>query len=161
MDAGGLSAPRPIDRNGGHALGERALRTVVAFRTLLAVLLCAGLLVQTGCAQPLQTWRDAWLGARHYGAGTEALERGDARTALEELTEAARLVPRASEVRNHLGLAWWQLGELGRARSAFEQAIVLDCDNEAARLNLARLDRFESAPGAEGAERAEGRTDGG
>jgi Flp pilus assembly protein TadD len=125
---------------------------------VMTALLCAGLFVHVGCAGPLQTSRDAWRGARHYSAGTEALERGDAQTALEELSEAARLVPHASEVRNHLGLAWWQLGELGRARSAFEQAIALDCDNEAARLNLARLDRLESA---DGAERAEGEFDGG
>jgi Flp pilus assembly protein TadD len=108
-----------------------------------AVLLCVCLIAATGCARPFETWRDSWLGARHYAAGSEALERGDAKTALEELREAARLVPQASEIRNHLGLAWWQLGDLSRARSAFEVALELDCDNAAARRNLAQLDRLE------------------
>lgn len=80
-------------------------------------------------------------GARHYAAGTRALERSDAALAIDELEQAAALVPHASEIRNHLGLAYWFEGRIEDARAAFETALALDCDNAAARANLARLDR--------------------
>lgn len=81
----------------------------------------------------------AWQAGRLYTTGTEALDRGEHATAIARLEEAATLVPEASEIRNHLGLAYWSAGEPDRARAAFEAAIDLDCDNEAARANLARL----------------------
>lgn len=95
-------------------------------------LLLAGWLVVSGCA----TWR----GARLYQSGTRALESGDVAGALEDLGEAARLVPEASEIQNHLGLAWLEAGEPERARQAFARAVALDCDNRAASDNLARIE---------------------
>lgn len=86
---------------------------------------------------------------RLYTTGTEALDRGDHQTAIAQLEEAATLVPDASEIRNHLGLAYWSAGDSDRARAAFEAAIDLDCDNEAARANLASLDAALAAPRAE------------
>lgn len=81
----------------------------------------------------------AWQGARHYSAGTDALAQGDDDRAVGELERAAVLVPHASEIRNHLGLAYWANGDLSAARSAFEAALELDCENAAARSNLEQL----------------------
>lgn len=81
----------------------------------------------------------AFQGARHYAAGSEALEQGDDERAVLELRRAADLVPHASEIQNHLGLAYLANGQIDRAREAFEIALELDCDNEAAKMNLARL----------------------
>jgi tetratricopeptide (TPR) repeat protein len=92
----------------------------------------------------------AFKGARHYAAGNEALERGDGELAISELQRAAELVPHGSEIQNHLGLAYLSVGQTGRAGEAFEAALALDCENEAARLNLAGLGNakaLESIPG--------------
>lgn len=77
--------------------------------------------------------------ARYYAAGTRALDRGDVRGAIEALEQAARFVPDASEIQNHLGLAYWSGGRSDDALRALERAVELDCGNEAARANLARL----------------------
>lgn len=77
--------------------------------------------------------------ARYYAAGTEALERGEPRKAIEELERAARLMPEASEIQNHLGLAYWADARPEDALRALSRAVELDCDNEAARINLERL----------------------
>ena len=82
----------------------------------------------------------AFRGAQHYAAGSESLERGDSARALEELSRAAELVPQASEVQNHLGLAYWANGRPEEARIAFDRAIKLDCDNTAARQNRRALE---------------------
>jgi lipoprotein NlpI len=82
----------------------------------------------------------AMRGARHYASGTEALDRGDARRAIAELELAAALVPHGSEIQNHLGLAYWAAGDLERADRAFADALELDCDNRAARMNRDRLE---------------------
>lgn len=75
-------------------------------------------------------------GARLYDTGTEALDRGDTALAIRRLEEAARLVPQASEIQNHLGLAYQDAGRDADARHAFERAVDLDCGNEAAKMNL-------------------------
>ena len=110
----------------------------------MAVGLLAGLLASSVLACETQAGR-SFRGGRLYVTGTEALDRGDATAAVRALEEAAVLVPTASEIRNHLGLAYQAAGERDRARDAFEAAIDLDCDNTAARRNLARLD---AGPGA-------------
>ncbi len=105
----------------------------------ITLLLCAGLAgLQLGCAS-LQ-------GARLYTSGTEALDRGDTARAVAELEQAARLLPEASEVHNHLGLAYAQAGRAGEAKAAFERAVALDCDNHAAAYNLqaAEAGRFDA-----------------
>ena len=108
-------------------------------------------------------------GARYYLSGSEALERGDPERALVELLRAAELVPQASEIRNHLGIAYWETGDLLRARGSFETALELDCDNAAAEANLSLLvsameteqseemsrDDEASADGSSGLERRE------
>lgn len=81
----------------------------------------------------------ALTGARHYAAGNRALDRGDTEVAIAEFSAAALRVPHASEIQNHLGLAYWQAGRTAQARGAFEAALSLDCENEAAQHNLARL----------------------
>lgn len=111
----------------------RRLHVEVALLGLLILFLLAA----PGCQSDAAI---AFRGARHYSAGNHALERGDAALAIEELRQAAALLPAASEVQNHLGLAHLARGDEGLAREAFERAIELDCDNQAARINLARTE---------------------
>lgn len=82
------------------------------------------------------------VGARLYRSGSQALERGDAEQAIKDLERAAELVPQASEVRNHLGLAYASAGRQREAAAAFRRAVELDCDNAAARRNLAAAERL-------------------
>ena len=93
-------------------------------------------LASSACQSPAL---DGLRGARLYASGSEALEAGDAERAIDALEAAARLVPHASEIQNHLGLAYWQNEEFDRAAAAFDRAIELDCDNDAARVNRAQL----------------------
>jgi Flp pilus assembly protein TadD len=88
----------------------------------------AGVCVGPGCA--------SFEGARLYTSGTEALDRGEPAVAVDELQRAATLLPEASEVHNHLGLAYQAAGRPGEAESAFRRAVDLDCDNAAAVENL-------------------------
>jgi Flp pilus assembly protein TadD len=75
-------------------------------------------------------------GARHYRSGSEALERGEVAQAIVELEQAAVLLPEASEVRNHLGIAYLEAGRSDDALREFEEAVSLDCTNDAAVHNL-------------------------
>ncbi len=90
----------------------------------------------------------AFRAARLYGSGTGALDRGDPGRAIAELEQAAALAPQASEIQNHLGLAYDAAGREAEARDAFERALELNCDNHAARENLLVL-RSRSHPLAE------------
>jgi Flp pilus assembly protein TadD len=74
--------------------------------------------------------------AHFYREGTQALEHGDAEHAVLALERAAERAPEASEIQNHLGLAYLASGRRGEAVLAFERALALDCDNAAARHNL-------------------------
>jgi Flp pilus assembly protein TadD len=76
-------------------------------------------------------------GYRHFRLGSAALDRGDVLRAVVELELAARLAPERSEVQNHLGIAYAAAGRPGDAVAAFERAVALDCDNAAAKANLA------------------------
>ncbi len=91
--------------------------------------LCA--LLGAGCS--------AIEGARLYRDGTQALEHGDADQAVIALEQAAERVPEASEVQNHLGLAYLAQGRRADAQLAFERAVALDCSNRAALHNLELL----------------------
>jgi Flp pilus assembly protein TadD len=96
---------------------------------VLRVLLVALALGLSGCT--------TLEGYRHFRLGTAALDRGELARAVVELELAARLVPERSEVQNHLGLAYAAAGRPLDALAAFERAVALDCDNAAARENLA------------------------
>jgi len=114
-------------------------------RDLVRVAMAAGVFVLTiavtGCeSTPIRAFR----GAHHYAAGTQALDQRDGVLAIAELERAADLVPHASEIQNHLGLAYWSDGRPQAARFAFEKAVELDCDNLVARANLERLMRSGS-----------------
>ncbi len=80
-------------------------------------------------------------GGRLYQSGTAALDRGDSKRAITDLERAAELVPMASEVQNHLGLAYAAAGRGDDARNAFRRAVDLDCDNRAAVENLRVAER--------------------
>lgn len=108
---------------------------------------CAAISVTTACQSfpPVRAIR----AARYYAQGTRALDRGEASEAIRSLERAADLMPTASEIRNHLGLAYWSDDRRRDALRELEQAVRLDCDNEEARANLARL-RAESGSGSHG-----------
>jgi Flp pilus assembly protein TadD len=101
--------------------------------TRSAVILASVLTLLCGCS----TWR----GARLYQSGSEALRAGEVEVAIADLEEAAVLVPEASEVQNHLGLAYAAAGRREDALSAFRRAEALDCDNHAATANRRRLEQ--------------------
>jgi Flp pilus assembly protein TadD len=92
------------------------------------IVLALVIVLALGCA--------AIEGHRPIEAGTAALERRDAALAVAELERAAALVPEASEVQNHLGIAYVAAGRDADALAAFERAVALDCDNRAAAENL-------------------------
>jgi Flp pilus assembly protein TadD len=77
-------------------------------------------------------------GERHYRSGTRALERGDAASAVVELEAAAARAPGSSEVHNRLGMAYAASGRSDEAIREFENAVALDCGNQAALRNLER-----------------------
>ena len=86
-------------------------------------------------------------GYRHFQLGTAALDRGDLGRAVLELELAAQLTPERSEIFNHLGIAYAAVGRRDEALSAFQHAVALDCDNQAAAANLAAA--RASQPGAQ------------
>jgi Flp pilus assembly protein TadD len=83
----------------------------------------------------------AFQAARLYNSGSDALERGDVERAVAELERAATLAPHASEIQNHLGLAYAASGREEDALRAFQRAVELDCDNRQALHNLAAAER--------------------
>jgi len=114
----------------------RAFQRVAPVLTL-ALALAPGL---AGCA--------SIAAARLYHRGTAALDAGAPERAIADLERAASLAPQASEVQNHLGLAYAAAGRPGDAERAFRRATRLDCDNAAARENLraAELRSAEAKP---------------
>lgn len=97
-------------------------------RLLALVLAASAALLCVGCA--------TLEGARLYRRGTAALDAGQPDRAISDLERAARLVPQASEVQNHLGLAYAAAGRDVEALHAFERSVALDCSNQAAWQNL-------------------------
>jgi Flp pilus assembly protein TadD len=93
----------------------------------IGVALCVAV-VALGCS--------GFRGARLYQSGTSALDRGDSVEAIAQLERAADLLPQASEVQNHLGLAYQAAGRERAAEIAFRRAVALDCGNAAAVENL-------------------------
>lgn len=85
--------------------------------------------------------------ARLYQSGTQALDRGDVALSIHDLEAAERLAPDASEIQNHLGLAYRAAGRPADARAAFERAVELDCENQAAQRNLEATGRVR--PGSD------------
>jgi len=96
---------------------------------------------RVACMAPVLVWLAVACGtvgaARLYATGTAALERGDTARAIADLERAAELAPEASEIQNHLGLAYQDSGRDLAALRAFERAAELNCENAAARENLA------------------------
>jgi len=75
------------------------------------------------------------------------LQKGDYRQAALVAQHALNNVNRreskvVSQIHNILGVSWLYLGEDELARDAFKQAVELDGDNAAARINLAGLYRY-------------------
>lgn len=111
---------------------------------LRAMLVVGWMLLTIGCqSAPFNAMR----GARYYVSGTESLQVGDSTNALQDLLRAAELVPLASEIQNHLGLAYWAEGDQEQARIAFDRAIELDCGNAAALRNRFVLEEGGTSDG--------------
>jgi len=83
--------------------------------------------------------------AELYQGGSAALDAGEPERAIAQLRAAEALAPEASEIQNHLGLAYREAGQPLAARAAFERALELDCENRAARNNLRALDRLKES----------------
>ena len=96
------------------------------------------------CVAAVALGCSSFQAARLYHSGTAALDRGDSVRAVGDLERAAELQPEASEVQNHLGLAYQAAGRDRDAELAFERAVALDCDNSAAAENL-RVTQARSA----------------
>jgi Flp pilus assembly protein TadD len=109
------------------------VRTTTGGILVLCAVLVLGL---SGCS--------SYQGALLYQSGTLALDRGDSARAIEDLERAAELVPEASEVQNHLGLAYAAAGRDADALKAFQRSVDIDCGNLAAAENLAVAQRHHS-----------------
>lgn len=109
-----------------------------AAKLVVLLALLASLAFGLGCA--------SLRGARLYSHGTAALDRGDAMRAVADLEAAARLVPHGSQIQNHLGIAYTELGRDEDALHAFRRAVALDCDNQAAQQNLSVAERALGSP---------------
>lgn len=103
------------------------MSAALAQRCALGLAVCAAL-GALGCA--------SWRAARLYQSGTQALDAGEVARAVDELERAAELRPQASEVHNHLGLAYLAAARDAEAELAFRRALEFDCANEAALANL-------------------------
>jgi Flp pilus assembly protein TadD len=103
--------------------------------------MAAGRLAATTLALVLAAGCASYEGSRLYGSGTRALDRGDPQRAIADLERAAELVPEASAVQNHLGLAYAAAGRDEEALAAFHRAVELDCNNAAAQANLTAAER--------------------
>ncbi len=116
---------------------------------------CAALLLlSSACA--------SYRGARLYQDGSRALDRGEVAAAIADLERAVQLVPYASEIQNHLGIAYTEAGRHGAAFAAYRRAVDLDCENAAAQHNLRVAQALgltgpkESADAPDGAPEGEG-----
>lgn len=89
--------------------------------------------------------------ARLYQRGSAELDRGEYQSALVDLRAAAVLAPHGSEIQNHIGLALAADGQDDAAHAAFLRAVDLDCDNAAAKQNLAAAEARARVAGEESA----------
>lgn len=72
----------------------------------------------------------------HFTRGTEALERSDYQTAVNELTEAVRLEPRFSRYHTNLSYAHFKLNDVKKGWYHLRQAVLLDTNNQQAKASF-------------------------
>lgn len=75
----------------------------------------------------------------YYGQGTVNLVNKEYNEALINLTEAKKLNPKDSQIRNNLGMAYYLKKQFNLAQEEFEDAIDLNEKNSEARVNLGVL----------------------
>jgi Tfp pilus assembly protein PilF len=71
----------------------------------------------------------------NYRKALEAVEKKDAKLAIEKLNEAVRLYPRFAEAYNELGTLYLKTGELDKAAEALSRTLQLNENNPSAQLN--------------------------
>lgn len=107
------------------------------FRSIFFLFFAALLLSSVSCA--------SYQGAQLYVRGTQELDRGEITQAISTLETAATYAPRASEIQNHLGIAYRAAGNSEKALHAFRRAVELDCTNQAAQYNLQLIESTSTA----------------
>lgn len=107
------------------------------FRSFFFIFFAVLLLGSMSCA--------SYEGARLYLRGTQELDRGEIAQAIATLETAATYAPRASEIQNHLGIAYREAGDSEKALRAFRRAVELDCTNQAAQYNLQHIESTSTA----------------
>lgn len=96
------------------------------------------LVISTGLSPGCSTYRAAQL----YQTGTASIGTIGSTKAVTDLERAVFLAPHASQIRNHLGIAYIEVGRFRDAIQAFESAVRLDCDNFAAFQNLKWTEKY-------------------
>lgn len=102
-------------------------RAQIWFVFSLAALLVGS---QTGCAP---------AGARALKKGEELIQEGKYSEAVKQFEEATTALPNNPKAWNHLGLGYQYAGDPKKAVQAYRQALTLDRNLTAARLNLGSL----------------------
>jgi Flp pilus assembly protein TadD len=81
--------------------------------------------------------------AKEFGKANQMIAREEWSKAADRLHKAVTIYPSYAAAYNNLGAVYSRLGDAGNARTAFQEAILLDDHLAAAYVNLARVDFAE------------------
>src|SRR6059036_3482644 len=96
----------------------------------LTLALTASMALLCGCGAP---------GPRALLKGERLIKEQRYADAIEQLTNATRLLPKNAQAWNHLGVAYHGAGQLDQAQRAYKQALQLDFNLAPARYNFGVL----------------------
>lgn len=130
------STPRFFDQNSKHRYGAIF---ILPFCSLLIALSLV-----TGCAGTNKTTQDPKETSRLYtNLGTEALMRGSYSQAVTDLRVAIQNNSENAIAINHLGLAYYAIGQKELGKKEFEKAVKIDPNYSDAYINLAKMAESE------------------